>query len=66
LLAQDFMTDKQKLKALGLGKRIRKIETDNPEINFQEVMSKFSVLEKYQKLFIEYFRLDFEIKAFQK
>jgi len=55
------MTDKQKLKALG--KRIRKIETDNPEINFQEVMSKFSTIEKYNKLFIEYFKMD---KAFQK
>jgi hypothetical protein len=65
------MTDKQKLKALG--KRIRKIETDNPEINFQEVMSKISTIQKYQKLFFEYFHLDFEInhckecgKAFQK
>jgi hypothetical protein len=65
------MTDKQKLKALG--KRIRKIETDHPEINFQEVMSKISTIQKYQKLFIEYFILDFEINnrkefknAFQK
>jgi hypothetical protein len=58
------MTDKQKLKALG--KRIRKIETDHPEINFHEVMSKISLIEKYKKLLIEYFHLDYEIKAFQK
>ena len=65
------MNDKQKLKALA--KRIRKIETDNPEINFQEVMTKIPLIQKYQKLFFEYFRLDFEInnrkefkKAFQK
>ena len=65
------MTDKQKLKALG--KRIRKIETDHPEINFRDVVSKFSIIEKYREMYFEYFRLDFEInhckecgKAFQK
>lgn len=58
------MTPKQKIKSIE--NKMKRIETNNPEINFKEISKSFFEIEKYYKLRQDHFFLKFDLEHCEK